>query len=168
MPILELSSDLYIPVSHNTLGIYGMSEPDTELSSQKIKHLEFVQSIITRMASESATIKRYALAATAVVNSTAAATDTWYLAMVGAPLLLVFWLLDGQYLALERRYRALYDTVRLPDSAADLTLQIPAEIAKRHSLGSSVFGWSVWSLYTSLMLLCFLVAGAVVTVPVAV
>lgn len=82
-----------------------MTEPAAEQSSQKIKHLEFIQSIITRMASESAAMKRYALAATAAINSTAAATDTWYLAMAGAPLLAVLWLLDGQYLALERQYR---------------------------------------------------------------
>lgn len=145
-----------------------MTGPAAELSSQKIKHLEFILSIITRMASESAAMKRYALAATAAVNSTAAATDTWYLAMAGAPLLVVFWLLDGQYLALERQYRGLYDAVRLPDAPADLSLKIPDGIAKQHTLGQSAFGWSVWTLYAALMLLCVLVAGAVLVVPSAV
>ncbi|MEY8882284.1 hypothetical protein [Donghicola sp. XS_ASV15] len=142
-----------------------MTEPAAEQSSQKIKYLEFIQAIITRMASESAAMKRYALAVTAAVNSTAAATDTWYLAMAGAPLLAVFWLLDGQYLTLERQYRGLYDIVRLPDTPADLSLKIPDEIAKQQTLGQSAFGWSVWTLYAALMLLCVLVAGAVMIVP---
>lgn len=135
------------------------------LSSQKIKHLEFIQSIITRMASESAAMKRYALVAVAAVNSTATATETWYLAMAGAPLLVVFWLLDGQYLALERQYRELYNDVRSPDAPADLSLKIPLKISSQHTLGQSAFGWSVCTMYTSLMLLCVLVAGAVVVVP---
>lgn len=74
------------------------------------------------MASESNAMKRYAVAAVAAVNSTAAATETWYLAAAGALLVLVSWGMDAQYLTLERQYRGLYDKVREPMRGAKLLI----------------------------------------------
>lgn len=135
-----------------------MSDEANPLSDQKIKHLDMIQGIITRMASESSSMKRYALAAAAAVNSTAAGTDTWYLALAGAALTGVFWLMDAQYLSQERQFRSLYDTVRKPETPADFSLKLSPAIRAQHPISKAMFGWSVGWLYGCLMILSLIIA----------
>lgn len=79
---------------------------------QKLKHLELIQGVITRLATNSFQLKGWsvvlvsALFALAVPGSRAAFV---YLAYIPA---IVFWGLDGYFLWQERLYRALYDHVR--------------------------------------------------------
>ena len=80
----------------------------------KIKHLEMIQAIITRMAQNSFMIKGWSL--TLVVAMFAFVPKTAYLFIPIAiiPVLIFTWL-DAYYLQLERRYRKLYDIVRNKD-----------------------------------------------------
>lgn len=71
--------------------------------------LQFVQDCISRMASNSSTMKVLAVclfAATAVAMIRAP-----HLAVAAFPLLLVLWGMDAYYLRLEREYRKLYNWV---------------------------------------------------------
>lgn len=106
-------------------------------------------------------MKRYALASAAAINSTAAGTDTWYLAVAGAAVLAVFWLMDAQYLSQERQYRALFNKVRQPEAPADFDLKISQEIIAKHPLRYTVSGWSVMWLYLSLIVLSLIIAGVI-------
>ena len=78
----------------------------------KLKHLDLIQGVINRMASNSFSLKNWtvvlvsALFALAVKNS-----DTIFLAIAFLPTT-AFWLLDGYFLRQERLYRKLYDLVR--------------------------------------------------------
>jgi hypothetical protein len=81
---------------------------------EKIKHLEFIQQAITRMASNSFFLKGWTvtlivgvLAFTQVKNM-----DSKYITIALIPTL-AFWCLDGFFLRQEKLFRALYDEVRV-------------------------------------------------------
>jgi hypothetical protein len=73
------------------------------------KHLEFIQTIIARLASNSFQMKGWNVAlATAAVGLAAAKDSRPTLAVLAVVPSLAFWFLDAYYLGLERLYRDLY------------------------------------------------------------
>lgn len=81
------------------------------MSGNKIKHLEFLQNIITRMNSNSFLIKGWTItiiSALLALSSKEANINFIYILFVVIP---SFWILDGFYLSQERQYRALYNLV---------------------------------------------------------
>lgn len=81
----------------------------------KIKHLELVQSVINRMASNSFMLKGWAVTLVSGIFVLAGKdTDRLYFLVAYVPVL-VFWGLDAYYLLQERLYRSLYDTVRVTE-----------------------------------------------------
>jgi len=80
---------------------------------KKIKHLEFIQAVISRMAGNSFLIKGWSIALVAASFALAAKdTNINYIFVAYFPIL-IFWLLDGYFLWQERLYRDLYDRVRV-------------------------------------------------------
>ncbi|HEX3652377.1 MAG TPA: hypothetical protein VHU18_06095 [Rhizomicrobium sp.] len=78
----------------------------------KIKHLEFVQNAIARMAGNSFLLKGWAITITgALIALSFKEIDTRYVLVSGVALLF-FWLLDAYYLSRERRFVNLYEHVR--------------------------------------------------------
>lgn len=75
---------------------------------KKIKHLEFVQSIITRFNSNSFTIKGWVITLMAAVLAISAAEKDFFIAFLNYLILPAFWILDGFYLSQERQYVNLY------------------------------------------------------------
>lgn len=133
----------------------------TEFSDQKIAHLQMMQAAISRMAGESARMKQFALASIAATASTAAATGTAHLALAGAVLALLFWALDARYLAQERWFRAMYDTVRQNDGPADFVMTPGEEVRKANTVSDTMLGWSVFPLYAVLIVLNIAICAAV-------
>jgi hypothetical protein len=84
-----------------------------DISEQRLKHLEFLQNAITRMAGNSMAAKGWSVALTAALVGLAAAENAKpqfvVLAMV-APML--FWAIDGYYMYLEGCYRDRFDDVK--------------------------------------------------------
>lgn len=80
--------------------------------NNKIKHLEMIQGVINRMASNSFKLKGWAVTLVAGVFALASKdTDKLYFLIAYIPIL-VFWGLDSYYLLQERLYRSLYENVR--------------------------------------------------------
>lgn len=78
----------------------------------KIKHLELIQGIINRIASNSFMLKGWAVTLVAGVFALAGKdTDKMYFLVAYVPII-VFWLLDSYYLLQERLYISLYNKVR--------------------------------------------------------
>lgn len=78
----------------------------------KIKHLEFIQLTITRMAANSFILKGWSvtlISALAVLSQKDSNSKFWMIALLPA---LTFWGLDGYFLRQERLFRHLYDAVR--------------------------------------------------------
>jgi hypothetical protein len=78
---------------------------------KKIKHLEFIQNVITRMNTNSFLIKGWAVTLTSALFALAAKDSNIKFVFVAYIAISVFWVLDGFFIAIERQYRALYKEV---------------------------------------------------------
>jgi hypothetical protein len=79
---------------------------------QKIKHLEFIQLVIARTSSHSFLIKGWTITLISALFALAAKDSNVQFALISYIVIPVFWILDGFFIASERRYRALYQEVR--------------------------------------------------------
>ena len=79
----------------------------------KLKHLEFIQGVINRLASDSFRLKGWSVVLVAALLVLLAREGRIDLASIGLAPVLFFWGLDGYFLWQERLFRALYDHVRL-------------------------------------------------------
>ena len=85
----------------------------TQAFEKKMKHLEFVQGAITRMNSNSFSMKGWMITIVAAFLAVFVGSkdlNESYLFMAIIPTLL-FWILDSYYLMLEKKYRCLFDDV---------------------------------------------------------
>ncbi|SNT50194.1 HIT domain-containing protein [Rhodococcoides kyotonense] len=80
------------------------------------QHLSFIQSVITRMSQASATAKTWALPIVTATYGYALTQSSPLVAIVGILALLVFGILDANYLKQERAFRTLYDEVASGDN----------------------------------------------------
>ena len=80
---------------------------------RKLKHLEMIQSIINRMASNSFWLKGWSLTLVAALIALSVSQTASLFALVAVLPCLVFWGLDGYFLRQERLFRRVYDEVRI-------------------------------------------------------
>lgn len=93
----------------------------------KIKHLEMIQAVITRMASNSFAIKGWAVTLVAALLGFCTQTTTPKLVFIAMVPAILFWWLDGFYLMQERLYRNLYERIRTDAVAADFSMNASAQ-----------------------------------------
>ena len=84
----------------------------------KLKHLEFIQGVINRLASGSFLMKRWAVVLVSAILVLAAREGRIDLAYIGFAPVIVFWGLDGYFLWQERLFRDMYNHVRALDGGA--------------------------------------------------
>jgi len=84
----------------------------------KLKHLEFLQLVITRMSVNSFLVKGWSVTLVAAMFAFAAKDANARYGWITLVVIIVFWILDGYYLSLERQYRELYDVIRVKDANA--------------------------------------------------
>jgi hypothetical protein len=95
----------------------------------KLKHLEFIQSVISRMAQNSFLFKGWAITIAAGLSAFAATTTKHALLAIALVSTGMFWGLDGYYLWLERRFIDLYATVAKKPNA-EINFQMPIDKSK--------------------------------------
>ncbi len=79
---------------------------------QKLKHLEFIQSTINRMANNSFLLKGWAVSLSGAVFALSfKELDPRYI-YISLVIIGLFWVLDGYYLAIEKNFIRLYDHTR--------------------------------------------------------
>ena len=106
----------------------------------KHKHLEFIQASINRMSGNLFLLKGWSITLIAGLFALAAKdTNKAYILIAVFPLF-VFWTLDGYFLSMERRFRALYEHVRkLDESAIDFSMDTsPYQKDKRNNWLSAI------------------------------
>lgn len=81
----------------------------------KIQHLQMIQSVITRMASNSFSLKGWAVTLVAAIFALTWANISRNFLLIALIPIFAFWALDAYYLNLERKNRKLYDKVRKMD-----------------------------------------------------
>ncbi len=84
----------------------------------KHKHLEFIQAAINRMAGNLFLLKGWTVTLIAALFALAAKDANKYYVLIAYFPLFIFWALDGYFLSQERRFRALYNHVRMLDESA--------------------------------------------------
>ncbi|EKY09107.1 hypothetical protein HMPREF9075_01485 [Capnocytophaga sp. oral taxon 332 str. F0381] len=93
---------------------------------KKLKHLEFIQNAINRMANNSFIIKGWCITLAVALIALLEKEDInkCYIAFSFLPLLF-FWFLDAYFIKVERQYRKLYDEVRKEeDEKIDFSMDI--------------------------------------------
>ena len=92
-------------------------------NENKLKHLEMIQGIINRMASNSFALKGWAVTLVAGIFALASKdSDKIYFLIAYVPIV-VFWFLDSYYLLQEKLFRSLYGKVRqLPENKIDFDM----------------------------------------------
>ncbi len=107
-------------------------------STEKIKHLEFSQGIINRMAQNSFLIKGWTVTLISALFALAAKDkDKTFLIIAYFPTLM-FWILDSYYLYQERLFRKVYDDIRKNDSRELFSLS-PKELDRGFADWSGTF-----------------------------
>lgn len=81
----------------------------------KLKHLEFVQSVIDRMARNSFLLKGWSVTLVSAIFALALKEGSAAFVPIAFLPVSVFWFLDAYFLRQERMYRKLYDAVRVKD-----------------------------------------------------
>ena len=82
---------------------------------KKFRHLQFIQGVINRLASNSFQMKGWSVVLVAAILVLLARKDHLDAAPIALGPVLIFWGLDGYFLWQERLFRALYDHVRVLD-----------------------------------------------------
>ena len=89
----------------------------------RLKHFDYIQATIARLAANSFAIKGWSITvAAAVLALGSARVSPSQLAVIASVSTGAFWGLDAYYLRNERLYRRLYDVVRLDDQVESLTM----------------------------------------------
>lgn len=104
-------------------------------NESKLKHLEMIQGIINRMASNSFALKGWAVTLVAGIFALASKdTDKIYFLIAYVPIV-VFWFLDSYYLLQERLFRSLYGKVRqLPENEIDFDMNTKGDEFKSEKI----------------------------------
>ena len=93
---------------------------------RKIKHLEFIQGVINRLASDSFRLKGWSVVLVSALFVLSAREGRLLVSTAFVPVF-VFWGLDGYFLWQERLFRALYDHVRvLGEDQVDFSMNVRA------------------------------------------
>lgn len=83
----------------------------TEFDEVQLKHLEFIQNVVTRMASNSFLLKGWSVTLVAAIFALTVSNPSVYLVTIAILPALAFWGLDAYYLRQERLFRRLYERV---------------------------------------------------------
>ncbi len=118
--------------------------------SNKVEHLNMIQSIISRMANNSLQVKCWCLA---IVGAAIVLSRSFIILACVFPVVL-FCFLDTHYLNEERAFRELYDVVRVKDDQ-DIDFSMKK---KNEKIRETFKSWSIWPFYLSLIVLLIGVA----------
>jgi hypothetical protein len=86
-------------------------------ADDNIKHLEFLQSTISRLTTNSFLIKGWTLTVAAAILGFAVSTSSRAVSLIALVMISAFWSLDAYLLRLERLFRRLYDAVSIRDAS---------------------------------------------------
>ncbi|KKT81087.1 MAG: hypothetical protein A2925_04810 [Candidatus Yanofskybacteria bacterium RIFCSPLOWO2_01_FULL_44_22] len=122
---------------------------------KKLKHLEFIQNVISRMAGNLFYLRGWVITLVAGVLVLLTQTDSGQLPIIFLSLVIVlFWGYDAYFLALERMYRNLYDKVRqMKEEDIDFSMDINEfKKYKKNSIVFCIFSPTLRYFYGPLLL----------------
>ena len=107
----------------------------------KLKHLEIIQATINRMSTNSFLLKGWSVTLVSVLIALTDQNSYKRYFLIAYLPIIVFWLLNGYFLSQERRYRKLYDEVRMrPEKEIDFSME-----TKKFNNGANTWFSSIFS-----------------------
>jgi hypothetical protein len=116
----------------------------------RVKHLEMLQSLITRMAGYGASFKSYCITVTTAVIGFAFTLHRPVVAVLALLPVIAFGVADAQYLRVERRFRDVFNLVRKEGWDAMPSFDINLQSAPAQSFLSAATSWSIVWFYAPL------------------
>ncbi len=125
---------------------------------QKIKHLEFIQGVVNRMAANSFLIKGWCITLVSALFALAAKdTNVKFIIIASIPVS-AFWILDGYYLKQERLFRGLYNQIRVKDeNSIDFSMDTKTFEGGRNTWINSIFSKTLYIFYIPLITVMLIV-----------
>lgn len=125
---------------------------------KKLKHLDFIQLVVTRMNVNSFLLKGWSVTLVAALFAFATKEANNKFVIITFISTSVFWLLDGYYLSQERQYRSLYDVIRKKaEDEVDFDMNAKLFNSGRNTWFRSLFGEVLLYFYGALFLITLLV-----------
>jgi len=136
------------------------------MSDKKMKHLEFIQNVILRMNTNSFLIKGWAITIVSALFVLATDDANINYVLISYIVILVFWFLDGFFIATERQYRALYNEVRRKeDGAINFDMNASRFNSGKNTWFSGVFSKTLIPYYgisiLAVLLVMFIIKGCI-------
>ncbi len=118
-----------------------------------IAHMSMIQGIVTRLETNSFTLKALAMTLAAAVLAFTGAVENpnWVYPLAGCFPVIVFWIMDAKYLRLGRLFRRLFDAVRLGKVNDPFSMSLKPYMAEEQSVIRIAFSWSVCWFYISIL-----------------
>lgn len=124
------------------------------MKEEEIKHLEFIQNIITRMNTNSFQIKGMAVTIVSALLAIYASEKNPDFILITIFPLILFWFLDSYYLSQERKFRGVYNDL-LKDNPNNLKpFEMRPDLYKggKYSFWSVFFSKTIWTIYLIVIL----------------
>lgn len=121
-----------------------------KIADLRVKELEMIQAVISRLGTYGATLKNYCITLATAVCGFAFTSNRPLAGLFALLPIVVCALLEAQYLRTERRFRELFHVVRTQDWSAQPTFDIHPDIAPESNYGAALFSWSVGFFYLPL------------------
>jgi len=121
-------------------------------SQDKLKHLEFIQAVINRMAFNSFLLKGWSVTLVAALFALAAKDANKNYVLVAYIPVVIFWVIDAYFLSQERLFRSLYDDVRKKkEDEIDFSMNTEDFRRGRNSWASSFLSKTLLLFYFSMV-----------------
>lgn len=128
----------------------------------KLRHLDFIQLTITRMAANSFFLKAWAVTLVAALFALIAKDVNHRYALVALVPVILFWILDAYYLRQEKLYRLLYDDVRSRDEdKIDFSLHTAEYVKDAPTWFDVMFTKTLFLFYGVLLILVIILYGVI-------
>lgn len=128
------------------------------MNDKKFKHLDYIHNSINRMSSNSFLIKGWAITIISALFIFAEEQMNERILAIAILAMVIFWYLNGYFLQQERKFRALYDKVRiLSENEIDFSMSTDEFKKNEYSLISGIFGPTIWPLYLTIIIMIIVV-----------
>jgi len=131
----------------------ALNNHEKKFSIDKIKHLEFIQNIITRMNANSFSVKGWSVSVVVLFSFLSIFYDTKdsYVFFASGLLIFLSWCMDAFYLNQERKFRGLYNDVagvtNNPKEIKLFEMRPDLYVGGKYSYWSSFFSVTVYNVY---------------------
>jgi hypothetical protein len=131
--------------------------------NEKLKHLEFIQGVINRLASNSFLLKAWTITLTSAIFALATKDSTARIIYIAYLPVVIFWFLDAYFLRQERLFRRVYESVRKKNnSEIDFSLDTTPFRREVSSYVRVMFSITLGWFY-GVLLICVVIATILLT-----